>query len=87
MRLKKGIVEDPAHLNRSWLAEKQWIVVPRESAGHFDEVYANAIATAFGQLEASLIFAAATEDVGEPSCYAVTTSKNGLLALSFECAH
>jgi hypothetical protein len=86
MRLKNGIVEEPAHLNRSWLAEMKWIVVPKESACHFNEAYVSAIAKAYVQLGTSLIFATATEDAGEPGCYAVAPSKNGLLAFSFECA-
>lgn len=87
-RLKQGVVEEPAHLNLTWVSEKKWIVVPRLSACHFDDADTDPLSKALIQAQCPLLFAIATEPLKNfPNCFAVTTSKNGLLAFSDECAH
>jgi hypothetical protein len=85
-RLKQHIVEEPAHLNLGWLSEEKWIVVPRESAGHFDDSFADSLSEAFTKMGCSLVFAITTEAVGEPICYSVTNCKKGLVAVSLKLA-
>jgi hypothetical protein len=87
-RLKQHVIEEPAHINLSWLSEKRWIVVPRPSACHFNDADANLLSRALIEAQCLQLFAIATEPLASfPNCFAVTTSKDGLLAFSHECAH
>lgn len=87
-RLKEGVVEEARHLNPDWLAKNDRIVVPRESACHFDERYARALSIALREEGYERVFALATEPLEiNPVCYSVDVSKEGLLAFSHECAH
>jgi hypothetical protein len=87
-RLKEGVVEEPAHINSSWLAEKKWVVVPRESACHFDDAYADTLSAALTETQCPQLFALATEPLPLGNffpisdAYAVQPSKDGLLAFS-----
>lgn len=85
-RLKEGIVEEPAQLNLGWLTKNNLIVVPRESACHFDDEYAGALSIALREEGCECIYALATEPLeNNPICYSVDVSKEGLLAFSDEC--
>jgi len=87
IRLKSGIVAESAHLNPDWLAKNNRIVIPRESACHFNDEYASALSIAMREDGCEQVFALATEEItNNPVCYSVDVSKDGLLAFDRECA-
>jgi hypothetical protein len=85
-RLRESVVDGPAHLSFGWLSEKKWVVAPLESAGHFDNALADTLAEGFTQMGCAVAFAITTEAAGKPICYAVSTTKEGLLKVSLELA-
>jgi hypothetical protein len=86
--LKRGLVDEPAHLNLEWIRRKGWTAVPVESALHFSDADAGFLAQAFQAMECPEVFAIATEPLANfPNCLVVTTSNEGLLEFSRDCAH
>ena len=84
--LKRGMVEEPAHLAPTWLSENRWIVVPRLSASHFNDLDAGSLSEALIEKKYPLLFGLATEPLASfPTCFALATSKDGLLRFSEKC--
>ncbi len=85
--LKTEMLDEPAHFDGKWVSARGWIVVPIESALHFEEDDAEKLSCAFDRIGSSEVFAIATEALKEfPNYFLVATSKQGLLDFSHRCA-
>src|SRR5262249_28995205 len=81
----RDIVEPPGDLRSDWLKAHDWVVVPVESAKHFKESDAEALARAAKGAGSSQCFAVLTEELQNlPVCYEVTLSTTGLMQFSRE---
>ena len=88
VRLKDGIIDEPAHLYASWLAKNDWTVAPAMSASHFGAEDGAWMASALAYAKCSGIFGIATEPLEKtPTCYTLTVSEEDLMAFNWECAH
>ncbi len=96
--LKSGLIEEGTnHFNHAWLSTERWVVVPVESASHFNERDASRLESAFRLIRCPAVFALSTENAGpgwpdftnEPSVFAflLDTSKQDLLEFSRACSH
>ncbi len=96
--LKVGMVKEPVHLCLSWLRSNHWVVVPVESASHFDREQTERLSAGFAAVNCPTVFAIATEDIGhvsgpkqpgfpDTSGYSLDTSPQGLWEFSELCSH
>ena len=81
------LLDGPWHLRQEALASRAWTVAPTEKGRHVEPEEAERIAAAIRQETSAPCYALATEPAGgQPRCYEVPASEEGLLGFSHECA-
>jgi hypothetical protein len=84
----RALLDTPGTFNDQWLRHTRWVVVPVESASHFDADDADRLARAAVEQGCSTLHAVAAEPLESfPRCFRVAASPEGLLTFSRECAH
>ena len=77
------MIEDSGNFRPEWIASREWIVVPVESADHFGKQDIEYLAAAFRRAGYDEFLAVATEAVeNTPFCYRVPTTEEGLRELN-----
>jgi len=77
------VIEDSGNFRPEWIASRDWIVVPVESADHFGKQDIEYLAAAFRRAGYDEFLAVATESLeNTPVCYRVPTTEAGLLELN-----
>jgi hypothetical protein len=77
------MIEDSGNFRPEWIAERDWIVVPVQSADHFGKKDIEHLAAAFRIAGCDEFLAVATEPlVNTPVCYKVPTTEEGLRELN-----
>ncbi|MFM6348108.1 MAG: hypothetical protein ACKPFK_23645 [Dolichospermum sp.] len=80
------LVDKPEDIRLDWLKDHNWAAVPVEGACHFNEYDADNLAKALSFINCHSCLAVATEPLKNSTlCYKVKTTKEGLLAFSWEC--
>lgn len=68
-----------------WLQENDSVVLPQESAMHFNDAYAESLARAFENVSVGSLHAIPAEADGELDYFKLDASSEDLLAFSWEC--
>jgi len=77
------MIEDSGNFRPEWIASREWIVVPVESADHFGKQEIEYLAAGFRIAGYGEFLAVATEAVeNTPFCYRVPTTEEGLRELN-----
>lgn len=81
------LVEGPWHLRAEQLRQRSWVAMPVAKGRHIEPEDAERLAAVIQRETSAPCYALATEPAGgQPRCYEVVASMDGLLKFSQECA-
>jgi hypothetical protein len=84
-RLSKNILSGPENINPDYVKRRGWVVVPVESACHFDAQDIKRLCSAIASVGTLTCLALVVDDLlGGPMAYSVPVSEEGLLSFNRE---